>query len=506
MTRISDLKVSPPFTEEKLITAIEKKLGSRPSSYKLAKRSIDARKRGDVHYVCSVDIDIEDNIPHYVEILQSKTKPAERPIIVGSGPAGMMAGLILSRAGLNPVILERGNPADDRMRDIAKLRLSGTLNPNSNVQFGEGGAGTFSDGKLTTGIKDPRCRFILEEYVKHGAPAEILYDSKPHIGTDILINIVQSIRNEITSLGGEYRFGHTLTGLVIKDGKLQQIKVTTASDEYHLSAEHLILAIGHSARDTFELLKESGLNIEQKAFSAGVRIEHLREEIDKIQHGSFAKDLPAADYKLSTHLSNGRGVYTFCMCPGGEIVVASSEPGMLTTNGMSYHSRNSRNSNSALLVNVLPSDFNSNDPLAGVEFQRKLETAAYNAGGGGYIAPAQRLGDFLQGVPSTSFGSVTPSYKPGVTPSNLQDILPDFITASIKLAVPLLDRRLRGFASPDAILTGVETRSSSPIRILRNENYQSNIQGIIPCGEGCGYAGGIMSSAVDGIRCAESIL
>lgn len=524
MIRISNLRISPPYSDEKLDHAVRRKLSLAPEyplHVKLTKRSIDARKRNEVLLICSADLELPKeqeylNLPDitlvepFSYVIKPSTQiPPHRPVIVGFGPAGMFAGLVLARAGLCPILLERGKSAEERTQDIEAAWNRGMLDPESNVQFGEGGAGTFSDGKLSTGIHDLRCRFVLEELVRHGAPSEILIQAKPHLGTDHLVRIVQSFRAEIEHLGGEVRFRHKLTDLLLEDQKLSGISVTDLSSDrppYSLETQHLILAIGHSARDTFKMLSAHALPMERKAFSAGVRIEHLQKDINRIQYGHHAKWLPAADYKLAVHLPTGRGVYTFCMCPGGEVINASSEPGRLAVNGMSYYSRSGSNANSALLVSVAPEDFPSDDLLAGVEFQRTLEEAAFQLGGSNFCAPAQRLEDFLSRRPTTRFNKISPSYTPGTMPCDLGEILPPFIQNSIRDAVPLLDRKLRGFADPDAVLTGVETRSSSPIRILRTADGQSPVYGIYPCGEGCGYAGGIMSAAVDGVRCAEQLI
>lgn len=527
MIRISGLKLPVDYNDSTIIKMASKELNIPPkaiTSAELFKRSVDARHKNDVHFIAAVDVEssLEENsimakcksnrvttaVPYEYNAPQAQ-KLSTSPIIVGAGPAGLFAGLILAQAGASPIIIERGKNVDDRSQDVKSFWNTGKLNTSSNVQFGEGGAGTFSDGKLNTGTKDKRARKVLTEFVRHGAPQEILYNSKPHIGTDKLPNTVKNIRNEIIALGGTVMFETTLTGLHIKDNKITGIQIQHNGSSSKIESNNVILAIGHSARDTFEIINNAGIIMEQKAFSVGVRIEHLQSNIDRIQYGAFAQKgkLGSADYKLAIHLNNGRGVYTFCMCPGGTVVAAASEENMLVTNGMSEFSRNKANANSALLVGVSPQDFASDDVLAGVALQRSLEKKAFEAGGGGYKAPIQRVGDFLNNVKTNRLGSVTPSYTSGYTYSNLHDCLPQYISQSLSMGIMQMNNRLRGFANYDAIMTGVETRSSSPIRILRNDNLQSvNTQGLYPCGEGAGYAGGIISAAVDGIKCAEMVL
>lgn len=524
MLRIPNIKLNiNDDKEENIKREILKKLKIKQDKlikYDIFKKSIDARKKDKLYFVYTVDAEIvdEDDIlekmknkginktpdKQYTYVKKGPKNINKRPIIVGTGPSGIFAGLILARMGYKPILIERGKPVEERVKDIDMFWKTGKLNLNSNVQFGEGGAGTFSDGKLTTLTKDPRGRKVLEELVLHGAPKEILYINKPHIGTDILRTVIIDIRKTIIDLGGEVRFNSKLTDLIIERDSLKGIII---NDSEELETDLVLLALGHSARDTFDMIYKRGLDISQKSFSIGVRIEHPQEMIDRVQYGSFAKNpnLGAADYKLSAHFNNSRSAYTFCMCPGGEVVAAASEENMLVTNGMSYYKRDKENANSALLVGVSPKDFGSSHPLAGVEFQRKWEGLAYKAGGGEYIAPAQLVGDFLRDTPSTEFKTVKPSYTPGVKLGSLRQCLPDYVIETMKLALNEFDKKLKGFKNPDAIMTGVETRSSSPIRINRDESYESNIKGIYPVGEGAGYAGGIISAAVDGIKIAEQI-
>lgn len=522
MLRISNIKLK--IDDEKSIKKeILKKLKINQSElirYQIAKKSIDARKKDQMYFVYTIDVELKNEEKifnkmkkkgvnktpkrQYEYVKKGDKNKDKRPIIIGTGPSGIYAGLILARMGYNPMLIERGESIENRVKDIREFWESGKLNLESNVQFGEGGAGTFSDGKLNTLTKDPRGGKVLEEFVIHGAPQEILYKNKPHIGTDILRRVLINMRNTIIELGGEVRFNSKLTDLTIENDELKAI---TINEDEIIETDIILLALGHSARDTFDLLYQKGLEIHQKAFSIGVRIEHPQAMIDNIQYGKFAGDpnLGAADYKLAAHFENGRSAYTFCMCPGGEVVAAASEKNRIVTNGMSYYKRNKKNANSALLVGVGPEDFEGDHPLAGVEFQRKWESLAFKLGGGRYVAPAQLVGDFLEGVASSEFGSVEPSYTPGIKLTDLSNCLPDYVVETIKLALKEFDEKLNGFANSDAILTGVETRSSSPIRIQRDENYESNIKGIYPVGEGAGYAGGIISAAVDGIRVAEQI-
>ena len=434
--------------------------------------------------------------------------PRTPPVVVGAGPGGLFCALALARCGTKPILIERGWNVERRREDVERFWTTGRLDPESNVQFGEGGAGAFSDGKLNTGTKDMRHRFILETLTAHGAPESILYDAKPHVGTDRLRIVLASMRRELERLGCDIRFGHRLVGLEQKEGRVTALDIAGPDGPYRLLAEQVVLALGNSARDTFEMLHAAGVPMEPKPLAVGVRIEHRQADIDLAQYKELAGHprLPASSYKLSCHLENGRGVFSFCVCPGGEVVAAASERGRAVTNGMSRYARDGVNCNGGLLVGVTPADFPGNGPLAGIAFQRELEERAYAAGGGGFTAPAQRVEDFLLRRPSAGPGNVLPTYRPGVEWCSLWEVLPEFICRSLAEALPALDRKVRGYAAPDAVLTAVETRSSCPLRILRGEDGQSAIRGLWPCGEGAGYAGGIMSAAADGLRVAERVL
>ncbi len=526
MLKISGLRLDLDDAGKGLRKAAAKKLKVPEGALvdiKLVKKSVDARKPSDIHFVCTVeaaldgsedrllrrlrDRSVQKAAPYEYRLPEGPPRP-QRPVVVGLGPAGLFAALILAQCGQRPIVLERGLSVDERRKSVERFWREGSLDPESNVQFGEGGAGAFSDGKLTTGTSDPRIRKVLEELVKAGAPAEILYQAKPHIGTDRLPGVVQAIREQIVSLGGQVRFSAKAVGFLARNGRLLGLEIETPQGRETMECSQAVLAVGHSARDVFSELQREGIPLEPKAFSVGARIEHPAALIDRSRYGSCAGHpaLGAADYKLSCHLENGRGVYTFCMCPGGTVTGAASEPGGVVTNGMSVWKRDGENSNAALLVGVAPSDFGGGGPLAGVEFQRRIEQAAYRLGGDGYLAPAQRVADFLSGAPSKRFGAVRPTYLPGTVPASLDGCLPGFVTEAMRQALPVLARQLKGFDDGDAVLTAPETRSSSPVRILRDESLQCPVlQGLYPCGEGAGYAGGIVSAAVDGIKCAEVV-
>ncbi len=519
MIRIRDISLPPEHDHNQLLYEASRMLkisGSKILKLEIARRSVDARKKPDVRIIYTVDVWVggsETKIlkqsgckkaaiveKKYYKPPKTDKKPANRPIVVGFGPAGMFAALILAMAGLKPIVIERGEDAAARHEKVQKFFHTGELDPKSNVQFGEGGAGTFSDGKLNTGVNNPRIGWILEQFVKFGAREDILFDAKPHIGTDVLLTVVQNLRKKVVELGGEVRFSTQLTNIFTQNG------VVTGIDTNHgpMACDALILAIGHSARDTFELLQGMNVPMEPKPFAIGVRIEHPQTLIDEAQYGSCQLPLPPADYKLVRHLDQ-ETVYTFCMCPGGHVVAAASEEGGVVTNGMSNADRDGENANAALLVTVNPAEFPYEGVLGGMQWQREIEQKAYEISGS-YRATAQKVGDFLSNVPSTGPGSVDPTYRPGVHWCDLHQVLPEKFTSAIALALPELDHQLKGFANPDAVLTAPETRSSSPVRILRDDSRQSALRGLYPCGEGAGYAGGIMSAAIDGIQTAEALL
>jgi hypothetical protein len=528
MLRITDIKLPLNHDEHALKAEILKYLGvsaEAVTGYTIFRRSVDARKKNDIFYIYTVDVELKNEptllkrLKHerrisptpdleYQFVAHASNDLKDRPIVIGTGPCGIFTGLLLAQMGFRPIILERGKSVRERTKDTWALWRDRKLDPESNVQFGEGGAGTFSDGKLYSQIKDPRHlgRKVIQEFVKAGAPPEILYVGRPHIGTFKLVGVVEQIRANIISLGGEFRFQSKVDDVLIEQGEVQGVKL--ANGEF-IASHHVVLAIGHSARDTFQMLYERGVYIEAKPFSIGFRIEHPQSMIDQCRYGSNAgnPELGAADYKLVHHCQNGRAVYSFCMCPGGTVVAATSEPGRVVTNGMSQYSRNERNANSGIVVGITPEVDYPGHPLAGIELQRKLESRAFELGGGTYEAPGQLVGDFLAGKPSTKLGEVTPSYSPGVHLTDLATSLPDYAIEAIREALPAFDKQIHGFARPDAVLTGVETRTSSPIRITRSEEtLQSlNVKGLYPAGEGAGYAGGILSAAVDGIKVAEAV-
>ena len=520
MIRIRDIALPPEHNVHQLnyeAAQLLKVSNSKIRQVKILRRSVDARKKPDVKIIYTIEVAVDGNEgkilrnsgrkrasiakANYYKPPKQKLESEKRPVVIGFGPAGMFAALILAMAGLKPIVLERGEDAQSRHDKVEKFFATGKLDTKSNVQFGEGGAGTFSDGKLSTGVNNPRIGWVLDQFVKFGAREDILYDAKPHVGTDVLLTVVQNLRKRVITLGGEVRFNSQVTGLRLENGQLTGLEVNGSE---LVETDRAILAIGHSARDTFELLHSLNVPMEPKAFAMGARIEHKQSMVNEAQYGENNPVLPPADYKLVQHLDE-KSVYTFCMCPGGYVVAAASEAGRVVTNGMSYADREGENANAALLVTVNPEEFPDKSTLGGMYWQRQIEETAYRVSGS-YRAPAQKVGDFLKGVPSTGPGSVQPTYRPGVTWCDLHDVLPEQLTRAMEEALPKLDGQLKGYADPYAVLTAPETRSSSPVRILRGEDRQSQIRGLYPCGEGAGYAGGIMSAAVDGIQTAEAIL
>ena len=526
MLRLTELKLPLDHPPEALPAAIVQRLNIAPDAlldFSIFKRSHDARKAHAVLLIYSVDVTLKDEAAvlkkmrgehtvmptpdmGYRFVAHAPDKLSACPLVIGFGPCGIFAALILAQMGFRPIVLERGRAVRERTQDTWDLWRKNILHPESNVQFGEGGAGTFSDGKLYSQIKDPKHygRKVLTEFVKAGAPPEILYVSKPHIGTFRLVGVVETMRREIELLGGEVRFEQRVTDFQIEQGQIRGVSLANGEQ---ISSEHVVLALGHSARDTFAQLHARGVFMEPKPFSIGFRIEHPQSLIDRARLGLHAGNpvLGAADYKLVHHAKNGRSVYSFCMCPGGTVVAATSEPNRVVTNGMSQYSRNERNANAGIVVGITPADY-PGDPLAGIGFQRQWESRAFELGGGNYDAPGQLVGDFLQGQTSTQLGSVEPSYKPGVRLGDLATSLPPYAIAAIREALPAFDKQIKGFAMQDAVLTGVETRTSSPLRITRGEDYQSlKVRGLYPAGEGAGYAGGILSAGVDGIKVAEAL-
>jgi uncharacterized protein len=527
MLRLTEIKLPLNHDEHAINAAIIDKLKIKPEQLQgvnVFKRGFDARKKSDIQLIYTLDIEVDNEAVLLSNFAQDQhVKPApdtsykfvarapdnitERPIVIGLGPCGLFAGLLLAQMGFKPIILERGKEVRERTKDTFGFWRGKELNPESNVQYGEGGAGTFSDGKLYSQVKDPKHygRKVMSEFVAAGAPEEILYVSKPHIGTFKLVAMVEKMRASIIALGGEIRFSSRVDDLHISDGQLTGLTLSTGEQ---LHSRHVVLAVGHSARDTFQMLYDRGVYIEAKPFSVGFRIEHEQSMIDECRFGSNAGNpiLGAADYKLVHHCSNGRSVYSFCMCPGGTVVAAASEPGGVVTNGMSQYSRHERNANSAIVVGIDPERDYPGHPLAGIALQRKLEQLAFSLGGENYNAPAQLIGDFLAGKPSAGLGEVKPSYTPGITLTDLAQALPDFAIAALREAIPAFDKQIKGFAKADGLLTGVETRTSSPINIKRGADMQSiNIKGLYPAGEGAGYAGGILSAGIDGIKVAEAL-
>lgn len=522
MLRINQIKLTPGHRPEELEAKIRKilRLSKKETfTYKIFKQSIDARKKPDIYYIYTVDVQIaqekrflkgiknvttvQDVVYHIPE--SGKEKLQYRPVIAGAGPAGMFCALLLSKAGYRPILVERGAPVEERIKDVEEFWRTGILNTASNVQFGEGGAGTFSDGKLNTVVKDKfgRNKFVLETFVRFGAPQNILYEQKPHIGTDILTNVVRNMREKIKQLGGEILFHTQITDVLLSESN--QIKAVVINGTKKLDTNLLVLAVGHSARDTFQMLYEHELPMSAKSFAVGVRVEHPQKLIQENQYGTgMAAQLPAAAYKMTEQVSTGRGVYTFCMCPGGYVVNASSEKGYLAVNGMSYSGRKGENANSAVIVTVSPQDYGTDHPLAGISFQRKLEKKAYEAAAG--KIPVQRFEDFCENRATTELGNIRPMMKGEYQLANVRSVFPEIIADSLEEGIKAMDNTIAGYAGKDTLISGVESRTSSPVRIHREENFESTFGGIYPCGEGAGYAGGITSAAMDGMKVAEAII
>jgi len=503
---LSNIKLPIDKSETELIKLAEKKLKRKPQHFSILKKSLDARDKERLQYVYTIEFSAEPQTKNKkkIESLPPYKTPERPVVVVGSGPAGLFSALRLLDRGIKPIVIERGAPVEERELHLSTFANEKILNVNSNVQFGEGGAGTFSDGKLNTQTHNPLIKEVLETFVQYGAPEEILWLNKPHIGSDKLKRVVKNMRQAILERGGQVRFHSRFSDLKIENGNLKNVKIVGQDGEYLIEPSALVLAIGHSARDTFERLLARGVALRQKDFSVGVRIEHLQKNIGYAQYGKAFSRLPAADYKLVFHACD-RAAFTFCMCPGGFVMPATSEEGGVATNGMSNYARDGKNANSALIAQITQADFGEG-ALAGVEYQRKLERAAYLAGGGNYFAPIQKIGDFLNDKESSSFGEVLPTYAVGTAFADLRSVLPKEIVNTLKTAIVDMDKKLKGFADPDGILTAVETRTSSPVRIERDESLQSlNVKGLYPCGEGAGYAGGITSSAVDGIRVADAV-
>ena len=519
MFRLENIKIYEDLTDEEVVKkACQKyKLSfNKVQDFSIYKKSIDARNKNNIFYNYTIDISYNGNVKNAKIVskenfeleIDVKRKSRFKPVIIGAGPAGLFCALILVQNGIKPIIIEQGKKVEDRKKDVDEFLQTGELNVNSNVQFGEGGAGTFSDGKLTTGVNNPLCRKVLKEFVNFGAPEQIMYINKPHIGTDNLINVISNMRNYIIVKGGEFLFEEKVIDFETQNDKLKSIisKNLNTMETREIETDTAIFAIGHSARDTFEKMYEKGLKMEKKNFSVGVRIEHKQNMINISQYGNQTKlKLPPAEYKLAYH-GKKRSCYTFCMCPGGVVMASSSDNDEIVTNGMSRFARDGENANSAVLVSVTPSDFEGDSPLEGIYFQKELERKAFELGGRNFYAPIQKVDDFFENRKTAEIGAVKPTYKPGVTMANLQEILPDYVIQTLKEGLLDFDKKIKGFANKDAILTGVETRSSSPVRIVRNESCEANIKGIYPCGEGAGYAGGITTAAIDGIKCAIEIL